>query len=236
MRTGAVIPSDYSPRSAGASGPRSTKLTVPTICRDPMDWSGLGRIAGSGLGLGAAGGHRRPADVLGERSLGPSILGVMDRNGADCRGAAGRASYRGNANDTRNRNDCRVDRGDLLQPAGRSERSATDPGTGSAIRIVAPAGNAEMRRNCKGHALPVGRATAGPNEKVPESWPAEELEAVDRCPLCGCADRIALHLDLTDRVFFCAPGTWSLYRCGGCEGAYLDPRPTSESIARAYRS
>jgi hypothetical protein len=30
VRTGAVIPSDYSPRSADASGPRSTKLTVPS--------------------------------------------------------------------------------------------------------------------------------------------------------------------------------------------------------------
>jgi ubiquinone/menaquinone biosynthesis C-methylase UbiE len=93
-----------------------------------------------------------------------------------------------------------------------------------------------MRRNRDGHAPPAGRAAAGPNEKVPESWPAEELEAVDRCPLCGFADRIALHRDLTDRVFFCAPGTWSLYQCGGCEGAYLDPRPTSESIGRAYSS
>jgi len=79
-------------------------------------------------------------------------------------------------------------------------------------------------------------ATAGPNEKVPEVWPAEELEAVDRCPLCGCADRTALRRDLTDRVFFCAPGRWSLYQCGGCGGAYLDPRPTSKSIARAYSS
>src|SRR5438105_12601456 len=25
-----------------------------------------------------------------------------------------------------------------------------------------------------------------PTVKVPESWPAEELEAVDRCSLCGC--------------------------------------------------
>ncbi len=57
-------------------------------------------------------------------------------------------------------------------------------------------------------------ATPGPNEQVP-AWPAEELEAVDRCPLCGCADRKALHQDLTDRVFFCAPGRWSLYRRAG---------------------
>jgi len=93
-----------------------------------------------------------------------------------------------------------------------------------------------MKKNSDGH-TPLGdRARAGPTEKVPELWPAEELEAVDRCPLCGCANRGALHKDLTDRVFFCAPGRWSLYRCDGCDGAYLDPRPTWESIARAYSS
>ena len=93
-----------------------------------------------------------------------------------------------------------------------------------------------MRRNRDGHTPPAGRAATGPNEKLPATWPAEELEAGDRCPLCGCADRKALHQDLTDRVFFCAPGRWSLYQCGGCEGAYLDPWPTLESIARAYSS
>jgi SAM-dependent methyltransferase len=45
-----------------------------------------------------------------------------------------------------------------------------------------------------------------------------------------------LHRNLTDRVFFCAPGRWQLYRCRGCEAAYLDPRPSLESIARAYSS
>ncbi len=77
---------------------------------------------------------------------------------------------------------------------------------------------------------------AAKSKELPELWPPEELEAVERCPLCDCADRRALHRDLTDRVFFCAPGKWSLYQCGGCESAYLDPRPTSESIARAYGS
>jgi SAM-dependent methyltransferase len=67
-------------------------------------------------------------------------------------------------------------------------------------------------------------------------WPAEQLEAVDRCPLCGSGDRTVLYRDLTDRMFFCAPGMWSLYQCNGCEGAYLDPRPTFESISLAYSS
>jgi len=67
-------------------------------------------------------------------------------------------------------------------------------------------------------------------------WPTHELEVVDRCPLCDSVDRTILHQGLTDRVFFCAPGRWILYRCNGCEGVYLDPRPTLESIARAYSS
>jgi SAM-dependent methyltransferase len=71
---------------------------------------------------------------------------------------------------------------------------------------------------------------------VDDKWPANELEAVDRCPLCSCTKRVTLHRNLTDRVFFCAPGKWQLYRCRDCDGAYLDPRPTLESVARAYTS
>jgi ubiquinone/menaquinone biosynthesis C-methylase UbiE len=76
-------------------------------------------------------------------------------------------------------------------------------------------------------------ASVRSTERVSELWPAEDLESVNHCPLCGCTDRVELHRDLTDRVF-CAPGRWSLYQCRCCEGAYLDPRPTLESIARAY--
>ena len=66
------------------------------------------------------------------------------------------------------------------------------------------------------------------------NWPDEDLEAVTRCPVCGSERREALHRGLTDRVFFCAPGTWDLFRCMGCNSAYLDPRPTPASIGRAY--
>ena len=67
-------------------------------------------------------------------------------------------------------------------------------------------------------------------------WPAHELEVVERCPLCNSLDRTKLYQGLADRVFFCAPGSWLLYRCKGCEGVYLDPRPNVQSISRAYRS
>ena len=39
-----------------------------------------------------------------------------------------------------------------------------------------------------------------------------------------------------DRVSFVAPGEWTLWRCGGCGAAYLDPRPSDDTIGLAYRS
>jgi len=43
-----------------------------------------------------------------------------------------------------------------------------------------------------------------------------------------------LHDNLRDRIFFCAPGAWTFYRCGGCGSGYLDPRPTLATIGLAY--
>lgn len=72
-----------------------------------------------------------------------------------------------------------------------------------------------------------------PREAVPP-WPANDLEAVEQCPVCRSSERALLHDGLTDRVFRCAPGTWTLYACRACGSAYLDPRPTLSSIGRAY--
>ena len=72
---------------------------------------------------------------------------------------------------------------------------------------------------------------------VPEAvgvWPEEDLERVAQCPVCASSTRTLLHDNLTDRVFYCAPGNWTSYRCSGCGSAYLDPRPTPASIGRAY--
>lgn len=66
-------------------------------------------------------------------------------------------------------------------------------------------------------------------------WPADGLEAVPNCPVCDDANRELLHAGLTDRVFFCAPGEWTLYRCKSCASAYLDPRPTPATIGLAYQ-
>jgi 2-polyprenyl-3-methyl-5-hydroxy-6-metoxy-1,4-benzoquinol methylase len=75
-----------------------------------------------------------------------------------------------------------------------------------------------------------------PKIDVSQPWPAEGLERVDRCPACGSAGRALLHEGLRDRVFFCAPGEWTLYRCQDCGSAYLDPRPTPDTIGLAYRT
>jgi SAM-dependent methyltransferase len=54
------------------------------------------------------------------------------------------------------------------------------------------------------------------------------------CEVCGGARRSILYGGLTDRIFRCAPGHWSLWRCEDCGAATLDPRPTAQSIGRAY--
>jgi 2-polyprenyl-3-methyl-5-hydroxy-6-metoxy-1,4-benzoquinol methylase len=69
-----------------------------------------------------------------------------------------------------------------------------------------------------------------------EPWPAEDLEVVPNCPVCGGTERTVLHEDLTDRVFGVAPGRWTLYLCARCESAWLDPRPSQGSVGRAYES
>lgn len=68
------------------------------------------------------------------------------------------------------------------------------------------------------------------------NWPEEGLESVATCPVCGAKERTLLYEGLEDRVFFCAPGKWSLYQCEGCRSAYLDPRPTPMTIGLAYQN
>jgi SAM-dependent methyltransferase len=43
-----------------------------------------------------------------------------------------------------------------------------------------------------------------------------------------------MHTGLADRSFFAAPGEWTMWRCLKCGSGYLDPRPTQESLHRAY--
>ena len=65
-------------------------------------------------------------------------------------------------------------------------------------------------------------------------WPEDGLETLGACPVCESTQRTVLHDGLRDNVFFCAPGKWTMWRCEGCRSAYLDPRPTPETIHLAY--
>lgn len=73
-------------------------------------------------------------------------------------------------------------------------------------------------------------------KEILEPWPSSDLEPVHACPVCGSPERTQLHDGLRDRVFYCAPGEWTLQQCSACRSAYLDPRPTAASIGRAYSS
>ena len=75
------------------------------------------------------------------------------------------------------------------------------------------------------------------NDGAPDGdWPADGLEAVPACPVCRSMERGVLHAGLRDRAFRAAPGSWTLMRCRSCRSAYLDPRPTPDTIELAYRS
>lgn len=65
-------------------------------------------------------------------------------------------------------------------------------------------------------------------------WLPEGLESVGRCPVCGSSTPSILHSGMRDRLFQ-SPGVWQLLRCGGCNVAWLDPRPTPETIGMAYQ-
>ncbi len=66
------------------------------------------------------------------------------------------------------------------------------------------------------------------------AWPNEGLEEVPACPLCGSQNSSLAYGGLRDYFFACAPGAWSLYQCASCRSGYLNPRPTQETIGRAY--
>lgn len=65
-------------------------------------------------------------------------------------------------------------------------------------------------------------------------WPPNELEHLDRCPVCHQAPRKRVHSDLPDKLFHCTDDRWTLYACAACTTHYLDPRPDEQSIGRAY--
>jgi 2-polyprenyl-3-methyl-5-hydroxy-6-metoxy-1,4-benzoquinol methylase len=69
-----------------------------------------------------------------------------------------------------------------------------------------------------------------------QAWPADGLERVPDCPICGSSARSLLHEGLSDQIFFAAPGAWDLWQCARCRSAWLDPRPDEATIGIAYGS
>ena len=79
-------------------------------------------------------------------------------------------------------------------------------------------------------------ATPVKRDPVDALWLADELETLGACPICGSSERTLAYENKRDRVFFCAPGAWTAWTCAACHFAYLDPRPTPQSIHAAYAS
>lgn len=75
---------------------------------------------------------------------------------------------------------------------------------------------------------------ACPRQPWLTDWPMSDLELLFSCPLCSSTDRVLLHSGIGDYTFFTAPGKWNLWGCNACSSAYIDPRPTSQAIFRAY--
>ena len=78
-----------------------------------------------------------------------------------------------------------------------------------------------------------------PDELVSQespTWPTGGLEEVNGCPVCGDSRRHILYSGLRDQLFSCAPGEWVLHGCEACGSAYLDPRPSPETIHIAYKN
>lgn len=80
----------------------------------------------------------------------------------------------------------------------------------------------------------MGETSTIPATPWDTQWPADGLESVSKCPVCGSARRELAYEGLADRIFRCAPGLWKLQCCGDCGSAYLDPRPTASTISMAY--
>ena len=66
-------------------------------------------------------------------------------------------------------------------------------------------------------------------------WPESDLESLGHCPNCICSSRTLRFDALEDWSFGVAAGKWRLWECEKCFINYLDPRPSSVSIGRAYK-
>lgn len=67
-------------------------------------------------------------------------------------------------------------------------------------------------------------------------WPQDGLEWLGACPVCGTQERNVIYANLHDKIFFAAPGAWTMWQCASRHVGYLDPRPSRASMHAAYSS
>lgn len=65
------------------------------------------------------------------------------------------------------------------------------------------------------------------------NWSRGRLEYVTNCPACGSAHRSELDLTRRDNEAV-MPDLWRMVQCADCKSIWLDPRPDTQSLPRAY--
>jgi SAM-dependent methyltransferase len=65
-------------------------------------------------------------------------------------------------------------------------------------------------------------------------WEPSELENILRCSFCGGGSHSREITGVRDWAFRCADGDWDYHRCAHCGSLLLNPRPTENSIGKAY--
>jgi hypothetical protein len=76
-------------------------------------------------------------------------------------------------------------------------------------------------------------STSTSHNGIRDYWPDAGLENVPACPVCGNSGRKAIHANLRDRMFGCAPRKGDVQRCNDCDSGCLNPRPTLATIGLA---
>ena len=67
-----------------------------------------------------------------------------------------------------------------------------------------------------------------------DEWLSCDLEELSFCPVCNSTIFIVVYKNLSDRLFYSAPGLWNICSCCSCGVYFLNSRPIEQSISRAY--
>lgn len=78
------------------------------------------------------------------------------------------------------------------------------------------------------------RVAAPQDVETMEAWTEADLERLQSCPLCRSHRTTVVHPRMVDRVFGSVSGPWSWKSCADCGCGFLDPRPTVDTVGRAY--